>query len=474
MLAFVAVMYKMAQGIGVPFLTFNAWTGMWVTAYMMIAGFFDLNRIIRYATRFTDDIFSLLISSIFIIDAFIALFNYFNPDHKSHEEFIDDPNYEYLAVAFLSLILALGTTYLAFFLRGFKFSNFLCNQRARSTLFDFAVTISIVTFTVIDRVIFPNVPTEQLNVPETFAPTFVCCTSACDNYWPDDCPEVAEPWGRRPWLVDFGELNGKTWVPFMCAGPALLAFILVFLDNGITWHIINHPSHKITYGEAYNYDTIIMGIMTGINSIIGIPWLTGATIRSLNHYHALAEKDREGNIIGVYETRLTALLVHIFIACCLFALFIIKLIPVPVLYGVFMFMGLAGLSTNQFWNRFLLYFMQPVKYPNTVYIEHVKTKRVHLYTFVQMLSFGMLYAVKSIDAIAIAFPVIIFANIPIRSYLLPRIFSKDELVCLDGEDAEIEKFLADQEASIKNVSDGSADELSEVDLEQKDVEIAET
>jgi hypothetical protein len=182
---------------------------------------------------------------------------------------------------------------------------------------------------------------------------------------------------------------------------------------------------------------------------------------------------------------LTALLVHVFIACCLFALFIIKLIPVPVLYGklitlqcpscdrqvpnltllvslsgVFLFMGLAGLSTNQFWHRFLLYFMQPSKYPTSVFMDNVKVKRIHLYTFIQVLSFGMLYAVKSIEVIAIAFPIIIFANIPIRSFILPRIFSKDELVCLDGEDVEIEKYLADKATSIKNVSDGSGDEVS--------------
>ena len=32
--------------------------------------------------------------------------------------------------------------------------------------------------------------------------------------------------------VDLGDLNGKGWVPFFAAVPALLAFILVFLDDG--------------------------------------------------------------------------------------------------------------------------------------------------------------------------------------------------------------------------------------------------
>jgi len=60
------------------------------------------------------------------------------------------------------------------------------------------------------------------------------------------------PFGPRPWVVNLSDLNGKTWVRFVAAGPALLAFVLVFLDDGLTWHLINHPSHKLNHGDAYN------------------------------------------------------------------------------------------------------------------------------------------------------------------------------------------------------------------------------
>jgi hypothetical protein len=62
--------------------------------------------------------------------------------------------------------------------------------------------------------------------------------------------------GHRDWFIDLGDTNGKVWVPFMAAGPVLLAFILVFLDDGITWYLINHSSNKLSHGEAYNWDTI--------------------------------------------------------------------------------------------------------------------------------------------------------------------------------------------------------------------------
>ena len=49
--------------------------------------------------------------------------------------------------------------------------------------------------------------------------------------------------------------------------------------------------------------------------------------------------------------------------------------------------------------------------------------------------------VKSIKSISIAFPLIIAACIPMRLYILPKIFSKDELILLDAGDEEINDWL---------------------------------
>jgi HCO3- transporter family len=103
--------------------------------------------------------------------------------------------------------------------------------------------------------------------------------------------------------------------------------------DGITIHLMNHPCHRLTHGTAYNYDTLIVGLIIGVNSILGLPWLVAATVRSLNHLHALAEKSPDGKLIySVHETRLTALFAHIFILGSLFVLEVIRLVPVPVLY----------------------------------------------------------------------------------------------------------------------------------------------
>jgi hypothetical protein len=243
---------SMSESFGVPFRSFYAWVSIWILIYTSIAGFFDLTRFVRLATRFTDDAFALLIVSIFIMDAIgdpfsqVGLMRLFDPNHPSHETLAeDDPDYNFLTTALLSLILGLGTTWLIFFFRGFKFSSFFCSQTVRTSLFDFSVTLSVVTWTLVYQLCFSNTTVDGLKVPSTFQPSFQCCDDTCTTLFPDDCEGQAESVGTRPWLADFGDLNGKAWIPIVAGAPAFLAFLLVFLDNGITWHLINHPSNKL-------------------------------------------------------------------------------------------------------------------------------------------------------------------------------------------------------------------------------------
>jgi hypothetical protein len=303
---------------------------------------------------------------------------------------------------------------------------------------------------------------ERLNVPDSIEPTQICCTSDCKTSFPQDCPDIT-PFGRRAWFIPLHEVSGKAWLPIFAAIPALLAFILVFLDDGITWHLLNHASHKITHGAAFNYDTIVIAIMIIVNSLLGLPWLVAATVRSLNHLNALAEKNEKGKIISVHETRLTHLGIHVLVLVSLFALSVLKLIPVPVLYGVFLFMGLASLGTNQFFQRFLMFFMQPSRFPKEPFTQYMRPGRMHYFTLIQIGMFMLLLVFRSVKVIAIAFPIVIKACIPVRMYLLPRIFTSEELIMIDTDDLIVREYLEYKEQ--KN-GDGNKDgETTDKELE---------
>lgn len=75
-LAFTEILYKISQSMDIPFLTLNAWIGIWVAFYMVVAAVVDLNRVIILCTRFTDEIFSFLVSWI------VRLFDLISPYFK--------------------------------------------------------------------------------------------------------------------------------------------------------------------------------------------------------------------------------------------------------------------------------------------------------------------------------------------------------------------------------------------------------
>merc|ERR1712216_393043 len=104
-------------------------------------------------------------------------------------------------------------------------------------------------------------------------------------------------------------------------------------------------------------------------------------------------------------------------------------------------MGVTSLTSNQFWKRILMLF---VFEPSTLLTEKkelfsghslndLSAARTHLFTAIELLLFVFLFVIKSIKSISIAFPVIIVACIPIRVYILPKIFSPSELAILDAD-----------------------------------------
>jgi hypothetical protein len=446
------VIYNMAGTMEVPFLTLYAWVSIWTFGYTSITAFFDFTRYVRLATRFTDDIFALLIVSIFILNAVGSpvgsggLLRYLDPQKAIHkdleEEIAHDPEEEYrmLETAFLSIILGFATTVTIFTMRGIKQSRYFCNQSIRNSFSDFAVSVAVVFWTLIQNVGFPNVEMQRLNVPERFEPTFNCCNADCTTFWPDECETQLEPYGTRPWFADLGDINGKAWLPFAAAGPALLSFVLFYLDNGITWHLLYNPSNNLQHGEAYNYDLFLNGFVNMINGLLGLPWLVATTVPCIVHLNNLTEKDEKGKNV-VQETRLTYLFSHLLLGLSLLFLPVLKLIPLPVLLGVFLFMGLSSMPGIQFWGRILLFFQQPSRYVETPYTKYLRPGRIHLYTFFQILFFCGVFVVQNVKAIAIIFPFMTLLCIPGRLILLPRFFEGWELMLLDGEEKEIEEWI---------------------------------
>ena len=65
-------------------------------------------------------------------------------------------------------------------------------------------------------------------------------------------------------------------------------------------------------------------------------------------------------VVKVRETRLTGILSHLLIGLSLLVLEYLAYIPTPVLYGLFLYVGVTSLYGNQMFERVMLLFTEQV------------------------------------------------------------------------------------------------------------------
>jgi len=178
-----------------------------------------------------------------------------------------------------------------------------------------------------------------------------------------------------------------------------------------------------------------------------LPWLVAATVRSLNHLRSLASMEEvmlpngetRERVIHVRETRVTGFAIHLLVGLSLFLLPMLKTIPMAVLYGLFLFMGVVSMAGNQFFERLSLWVMDVSLYPATHYIRKVPFWTLHSFTLVQFLCLALLVVVE-ISPIAILFPLFIALLVPVR-FLLNRFFRPEDLAALDSEEEPEEEAM---------------------------------
>ena len=74
-LIFEDILYRFCTDNSIPYLEFRSWIGMWTGIFLILLVVFNVSAMIRLFTRFTEEIFSALISFIFIYEAFEKVWN---------------------------------------------------------------------------------------------------------------------------------------------------------------------------------------------------------------------------------------------------------------------------------------------------------------------------------------------------------------------------------------------------------------
>uniref|UniRef100_A0A672NEW4 Anion exchange protein n=1 Tax=Sinocyclocheilus grahami TaxID=75366 RepID=A0A672NEW4_SINGR len=482
-LVFERLLFNFSREHDFDYLEFRLWIGLWSAFFCLALVATDASFLVQYFTRFTEEGFSSLISFIFIYDSFkkmLKLAHYYpiNSDYKinyvtqydcmcmaptdAYKTFIHCLNFYFsfkFRITFLrelvgtacnfvpditlmSFILFFGTYTCSMCLKKFKTSPFFPTT-VRKLISDFAIVLAILIFCGVDALV--GVDTPKLIVPSEFKPT------SPNRGW------FVPPFGGNPW-----------WVYLAAALPALLVTILLFMDQQITAVIVNRKEHKLKKGAGYHLDLFWVAVLLAVCSFLGLPWYVAATVISIAHIDSLkmetetSAPGEQPKFLGVREQRVTGVFVFILTGLSVFMSPILKFIPMPVLYGVFLYMGVASLNGVQFMDRLKLLLMPAKHQPDLIYLRHVPLRKVHLFTFVQLLCLALLWILKSTVA-AIVFPVMILALVAVRK-ALDYVFSQHDLSFLDDVIPEKDKKKKEDEKKKKKKKQGSIDS----DMEDSD------
>lgn len=116
-------------------------------------------------------------------------------------------------------------------------------------------------------------------------------------------------------------------------------------------------------------------------------------------------------------------------------LVVLHLIPQGVLAGLFFVMGVQALQGNGITQK-LIFLAQDKQFTSGAnpFKRVERRKAVWVFVILELLGFGATFAITQTIA-AVGFPLIILLLIPVRSFLLPRWFTREELSILDAPTA---------------------------------------
>uniref|UniRef100_A0A3B5MR64 Anion exchange protein n=1 Tax=Xiphophorus couchianus TaxID=32473 RepID=A0A3B5MR64_9TELE len=477
-LVFEKILFKFCKDYGLSYLSLRTSIGLWTAFLCILLVATDASSLVCYITRFTEEAFAALICIIFIYEALEKLFHlgeYYpvnmhnnldnltfyscqcSPPANASDQLLQQWNRtgynssdsipwsnlnvsmcklldgEFVGpacghhgpyipdVLFWSIILFFTTFFLSSFLKQFKTETYF-PTKVRSTISDFAVFLTIMIMVLVDYLM--GIPSPKLHVPDRFEPT------SKHRGW------LMDPLGENPW-----------WTLLVAAVPALLCTILVFMDQQITAVIINRKEHKLKKGCGYHLDLLIVAIMLGVCSIMGLPWFVAATVLSISHVNSLKVESgcsapgEQPKFLGIREQRVTGFMIFSLMGCSVFMTSVLKFIPMPVLYGVFLYMGVSSLKGIQFFDRIKLFGMPAKHQPDLIYLRYVPLWKVHVFTLVQLTCLVLLWVIKA-SAAAVVFPMMVLALVFIRK-LLDLLFTNRELSWLDDLMPESKKKTED-------------------------------
>ncbi|PKS10716.1 hypothetical protein jhhlp_002473 [Lomentospora prolificans] len=397
--------YDIMKPTGVNYMAFMCWIGIWSLIFHWLLAVTNSCNLLKYVTRFPCDIFGFYVAFIYLQKGIQVLERL-----GSGESF------------YLSIVAAL-LVFMVAYLCGELGTSSLFTHTIRVFLKDYGTPLTLIFFTgfvYIGRM--KDVDLEVLPTSIAFMPTT-----------------------RQSWIVDPRDVTvGQV---FIAAPFAILLTILFWFDHNVSSLIAQGTEFPLRKPAGFHWDFFLLGLTTGVAGILGLPFPNGLIPQAPFHTESLCvtrsikELDEKGEHKGGYITETTHVVEQRFsnLAQGLLTLgtmtgpllVCLHLIPHGVLAGLFFVMGVQALEANGITAKLIFLGRDKALTPHNHPLLQIRRRRaIWFFVAIELVGFGATFAITQTIA-AVGFPVFIMALIPIRTLLLPKWFTDEELNALD-------------------------------------------
>jgi hypothetical protein len=253
-------------------------------------------------------------------------------------------------------------------------------------------------------------------------------------------PQWGWPTPSRPMIIDPSDGIGLKGI-FGAIFPAFMLYLLFFIDHNISSILTQAPKYNLVKPSAYHWDFFCLGITIIPCGILGLPPGSGLIPQAPLHTRALATRKiverygiKQEVTVHVEEQRWSALFQAALMFVVLNLFVILSWIPKGNLYGIFLYLGVGAMHGNEIFHMITFSFMYAKHRPSIPIVANVKWSIVQLYTLIQVLCTAAIFGVANFASVGYLFPALIMLLVPIRSFLVSRWFSEEDLRYLDPID----------------------------------------
>lgn len=451
---------ELADALELNFFALLAAVGLFVGLLLGVAASLELSRHIRRLTRFTHDVFACFVCSIYVYEGISSMAKRFSDDHSA----LDGSRGSDFGDALFGCICTVATVKMALVLSGAERWGAL-PPRVAEFLARYAVTIAVLAVTLISLWAPAADGVERILLFEkgSFGPTCYLDPSYLDptrdassigpssldassldpsSIGPSSIDTIIRNAPATPVCVDgehaaYGEtsrawfvyaMGEGTWsssTPLLLGVAALVSFPISFffyLDQNISSLLCQQKQLNLSRGHYYHGSLMAIAALNVFGPALGLPFVTGSLPHSPQFVKALTNLDGT-----VAENRVAPLICNLLLGLSLLLPAAIELLPNSATNGVLIFVGIEGLISTDLWRRTLLLCAPP-----SLWEPQLREVRMRAFTLIQLGALAVCWAINLSPA-GLCVAIFIIALVPLRRYLMPRIFSVHDLALLDPE-----------------------------------------